>query len=193
MVDFTKPLMSEKQFYTIPSENFTANGTDKGLITISSTYPYKVGMIIALSSSTVPPSRFKIKRVISDTQMYVGLESTNITTYSDLSMYLVTDSAIVSFSESKRPVIDINEISRQVYQEEPAIALRVIPVDSLGVAVNENNPQPVKTGTFWDEADITRDGDDDIVKVEFSKNGNLVETYNLQYNGEKSVTKVSKI
>jgi hypothetical protein len=171
---------------------FTADGTIKGLITVSSTFPYKVGMVIGLSSSTQAPSRFKIKRVISDTQMYVGLETTNITTYSDMSMYLVSDSATVSFSESPRPVIDINEINRQVYQEEPAIALRVLPVDPYGVTIGENNPQPVKTGTEWDEADITRDGDDDIVKVEFSKSGNLVETIDLQYNGEKSVIKVIK-
>lgn len=192
MVDFTKPLMSEKRFYSIPDELFTADGTTKGLITVSSTFPYKVGMVVGLSSSTQAPARFKIKRVISDTQMHVGEDNNKILEYSDISAYLVADGAKVSYSEDKRPVIDINEISRQVYQEEPAIALRVIPVDAYGAVVGENNPQPVKTGTEWDEADITRDGDDDIIKVEFSKSGNLVETIDLQYNGEKSVIKVIK-
>lgn len=61
-------------------------------------------------------------------------------------MYLVADTATVQFLEDKRPVIDINEIHRAVYAEEPTVALRTHSVDWLGNAYTKENPMPVTTG-----------------------------------------------
>lgn len=144
MSDFTTPRISEKKFYSIPDTAFTADGTADGIVTLPSTFQYKVGMIISLSSATQSPRRLKIKRVISDTQMHVGTPETKIDVYSDLSMFLVVDTAIVSFTEQQRPVIDILEIQRQVYEEEPTVALRNHLVDWQGRSYDKTNPVPVQ-------------------------------------------------
>lgn len=144
MSDFTAPRISEKKFYSIPDTAFTADGTADGIVTLPSTFQYKVGMIISLSSATQSPRRLKIKRVISDTQMHVGTIDTKIDIYADLSMFLVSDTAIVSFTEQQRPVIDILEIQRQVYEEEPTVALRNHLVDWQGRSYDKENPVPVQ-------------------------------------------------
>jgi len=137
---------SEKKFYALPDQLFTANGTTTGLITVTSTLSYKVGMVIACHSNTQSSRRLKIKRIISETQFYVGEENTNISTYTDMSTFLLADAAIVQFGEDKRPVIDILEIQRQVYEEEPTIALRTHAVDKLGRSFDVSNPLRVMNG-----------------------------------------------
>lgn len=120
---------------------------------------YKVGMVIAVSSATQSSRRLKIKRVISETQFYVGEENTNITTYTDLSAFLVADAATVVFGEDKRPVIDVLEIQRQVYEEEPTVALRSHSVDWLGRSYTKENPIPTQIGNGVDSAvTTTNDG-----------------------------------
>lgn len=196
MVDFTKPLISEKRFYTIPDELFTANGGVKGLVTVSSTFPYKVGMVVSLSSATQTPRRLKIKRVISETEMYLGDEKTPIVDYADLSAFLVSDASKVSFTEEKRPVIDILEIQRQVYQEEPTIAIRTYEVDYLGRGYTEDNPFPIveaKNSQDYDKILITRDDcSKDITKVVYSKNGAVIRTFDLTYDCDEDLVQVDK-
>jgi hypothetical protein len=171
MSDFTTPRVSEKKFYSIPDSALIADGTSTGLATIESTFQYKVGMVISLSSTTQASKRFKIKRVISKTEMILGEEKTPITQYSDISAFLVVDTAIVHFVEQQRPVIDINEINRQVYEEEPTVALRNHLVDWLGRSYSKTNPVPVELtdgsisiGTVNAELEVQlshKDGDPD--------------------------------
>jgi hypothetical protein len=144
MTDFTDTRVSEKKFYSIPDTLLTADGTADGLITVPSTYPYKVGMVVSLSSTTLQPRRLKIKRVISETEMYIGEEKTKINEYSDLSIFLLADAATITYLEQQRPVIDILEIQRQVYEEEPTVALRQHSVDWLGRPYDKTNPLPVQ-------------------------------------------------
>lgn len=144
MSDFTTPRVSEKKFYAIPDAVLTADATADGLVTIASTFQYKVGMVVSLSSSTQTPRRLKIKRVVSETQMHLGDEKTKITDFVDLSSFLVADTATVRLTEQQRPVIDVNEINRQVYEEEPTVALRSHLVDWLGRSYDTTNPVPVK-------------------------------------------------
>jgi hypothetical protein len=117
-------------------------------------------MVISLSSATQTPRRLKIKRVISETQMHVGEEKTKINEYADISAFLIADTAIVSFTESQRPVIDLNEIQRQVYEEEPTVALRGHAVDWLGRSYSIDNPLPVGiVSTPEAPVDVTVDGE----------------------------------
>ena len=171
MSDFTKPRVSEKKFYTIPDVELTADGTADGIVTIPSTFQYKVGMVISLFSSTQTPRRLKIKRVISKTQMHLGEEKTSINQYVDLSVFTVADTATVRYTEQQRPVIDLNEIQRQVYEEEPTVALRNHLVDWAGRSYDKTNPIPVELtdgsisiGTVNAELEVAlnhKDGDPD--------------------------------
>lgn len=144
MADFTDTRVSEKKFYSIPDTLLTADGTIDGLVTVPSTYAYKVGMVVSIFSTTLQPRRLKIKRVISETQMHLGEEKTKINDYIDLSMFLLTDAATITYLEQQRPVIDILEIQRQVYEEEPTVALRSHSVDWLGRPYDKTNPVPVQ-------------------------------------------------
>lgn len=144
MSDFTTPRVSEKKFYTIPDVQLISNGTVDGLVTIPSTFQYKVGMVISLFSTTQSSRRLKIKRVISETQMHVGEEKTKISEYVDLSTFLVADIATIRYVEQQRPGIDLLEIQKQVYEEEPTVALRNHLVDWLGRSYDKSNPMPVQ-------------------------------------------------
>lgn len=142
MADFNTPRISEKKYYTIPDQPFTSNGTINGIVTIASTYGFKVGMTVTLKSDSLQPRNLKIKRIISETQFHVGEDKTRIWEYADITGFLVSDNAIISLTEQERPVIHINEIQRQVYEEEPTVALRTMPVDWLGRPYSVDNPMP---------------------------------------------------
>lgn len=145
MSDFTTPRISEKRYYEITPKNLTADATVDGLISVPSTYSFKVGQILLFKSSATPDQRVKVQRVISETQFIVIDQSQPVTTNKklDMSMFLVADTATVQLFESQRPVIDILEIQRQVYEEEPTVALRSHSVDWLGRPYDKTNPMPV--------------------------------------------------
>ena len=147
MSDFNFPHITEKRYLEISPKSFTADGTTLGLLTISSTYRFKVGQSVVVKSDTQPSIKVKIQRVISDTQLVVIDLSESVVTRKkiDMSMYLVVDTATIELLEDKRPVIDLHEIQRQVYEEEPTIALRTHNVDWLGRSYSPSNPVPVET------------------------------------------------
>jgi hypothetical protein len=185
--------MLEKRLSAVAPQSFTSNGTTDGIVTVADTRPFRVKQEVILTANTLPNlDSIEVKRVISSTQLAVGPQKGNIDARADVSAYTVALGGAIRANEQKRPSVPVEEINRAVYEEEPIVAQRVIPVDELGKLRDKDNPAPTKSGTWWDEADITRDGDDDIVRVEFSKVGNLVETIELDYNGEKSVVKVRK-
>lgn len=154
MADFKDTRVSEKRFYAIPPQVLTADGTSDGTITIGNTYGFKVGQIVTLVSNVVPPVRLKVKAVNSETEIKVGPLDKPVYKFSDVSNLLVIDNAMIelvddsinngSQASNRRPVIDLNEIQRQVYEEEPTVALRTHAVDWLGRSYDASNPMPVK-------------------------------------------------
>lgn len=189
---FGRENMLEKRLVAVPPQSFTADGSNLGVITVFNATLFVVKQQVLLNGTSLPTAELEVKRVLNLNQLVVGPRNSNIDETIDISAYTVAANATISAIQQKRPSIPLEEFWRAVYAEEPAVALRGLAVDQLGNPLNKDNPYPIKTGTFWDEADITRDGDDDITKVEFSKYGNLVETVDLEYNGEKSVIKVIK-
>jgi hypothetical protein len=146
MADFTVPRITEKRYLPIPPQLFTADGTNTGTITILNTYSFKVGQLVILKSNTQSGLKVKIQKVISETQLIVINIDEAVTTKNklDISMFLLADTATVELLEDKRPVIDLNEIQRQVYEEEPTVALRSHSVDWLGRPYDKSNPLPVQ-------------------------------------------------
>ena len=146
MSDFNFPHITEKRYLEISPKSFTADGTVLGLITISSTYRFKVGQSVIVKSSTQPDIKVKVQKVISETQLIVIDVSESVTTRKklDMSMYLLADAATIELLEDKRPVIDLHEIQRQVYEEEPTVALRSHLVDWLGRSYDKANPMQVE-------------------------------------------------
>ncbi len=153
MANCDETRLSEKRFYAILPQAFTADGTSDGIITVADTYCWKVGQIVTVVSSASPPRRLKIKAVLSETIIKVGDIKTPIYKFIDVSDLLVADSAMIeliddsinsgSQASNRRPTIDLHEIQRQVYEEEPTIALRSHLVDFLGRSYCPDNRLPV--------------------------------------------------
>lgn len=137
--------MLEKRFQAVPPQPFTADGTADGIVTIADTRLFKVKQKVFVRSNTVPSiDGLEVKRIISQTQMIVGPEKQPIHAYSDLSNLLVADSAVIGSNEQVRPSIPVEEFSRAVYEEEPAVAIRSMLVDKNGNDYRTDNPLPVQ-------------------------------------------------
>lgn len=171
MADFTIPRITEKRYLPIPPQLFTADGTNTGTITILNTYSFKVGQLVILKSNTQSGLKVKIQKVISETQLIVVNIDEAVTTKNklDISMFLLADTATVELLEDKRPVIDLNEIQRQVYEEEPTVAIRTHSVDWLGRPYDKTNPFQVQLsdgsiniGTVNAELEVQLSHKDDV-------------------------------
>lgn len=130
--------MFEKSFPAISPVAFTAQGTAQGLITIASTKGFHAKQQVTLAHPTLATLTLEVKRVVSNTQAYLGPKG-GIALRTDLSAY--DTQATISAPEQIRPAIPEGELGRAVYEEEPAAALRVMPVDFLGRA-SQLSPLP---------------------------------------------------
>lgn len=148
MADFKDTRVSEKRFYAIPAQALTADGASDGTIKVANTYCWKVGQIITCVSAVSSPRRLKIKAVLSETDIKVGDIDKPIYKFTDVSDLLVADNAMIELHDdnngNKRPTIDLTEIRRQIYEEEPTLALRSHLVDWLGRSYSTANPIPVQ-------------------------------------------------
>ncbi len=143
MSDFTSPRITEKRYLVIPPVTLTVDGTVDGVITVGNTYCFKVGQLVIFKLGGANKLA-KIQRVTSDTQFVVVEAGESITTNNKLDMTAFTAGSTVELMEGRRPVIDLLEIQRQVYEEEPTVALRSHLVDWLGRSYDSTNPVPVQ-------------------------------------------------
>lgn len=135
--------MLEKRLSAILNRPFIVDGTVNGVVTISSTIPFKVKQEIIISANTLPPLELEVKRVIDATTLVVGPKTANINDTKNISAYTVALNAAISAPEQKRPSIPYEEHERANYEEEPTVADRVILVDELGNKYNQGNRLPV--------------------------------------------------
>jgi hypothetical protein len=133
----------EKKRKGISPRLFTANGNANGLVTVADAKDFFVKQRVQIKSNTQPVKEFEIKRFVTNNSFKVGPVGASISTYSDLSQYLVADNATISAPEQDRPGIKPDEIRRATYAEEPIVANRVIAVDEFGNYYNTQNPLPV--------------------------------------------------
>ena len=151
----------EKKRKGVSPRLFTANGNSNGLVTVADARDFFVKQKVQIKSNTIPTLEFEIKRFVSNNSFRVGPTGTNISTYADISQYLVGDSAVVSAPEQDRPGIKPDEIGRATYAEEPIVAKRVIMVDEFGNYYNDENPLPI-SATFSGSLVVNLDGFDMI-------------------------------
>jgi hypothetical protein len=136
--------ITEKRLYAVSPQPLIANGTTNGRIEVTNACNlFVVGQIVILKSSTQQPARYKIKRIPDDVTVVLGPEDKPIQNTSDVSAYLVVDSATIESDEQNRPSVPEQEIERITYAEEPTVARRVILVDSCGTMIGPDNPLPV--------------------------------------------------
>jgi hypothetical protein len=134
----------EKKRKSVSPRLFTANGTADGLVTVADARDFFVKQKVHIKSNTLPnPKQLEIKRFVTNNSFKVGPIGDNIRAITDISAYLVADSATISADEQDRPGIKPDEIQRATYAEEPIVAKRVIMVDEFGNYYNSTNPLPI--------------------------------------------------
>lgn len=143
MTNFTLPRITEKKYLAITATTLLADGGTDGTITVINTYCFKAGQCVLFKQGGNALIA-KIKRVISDTQFIVIDKEDAVITTNKLDMSTFTAGSTVELMEVKRPVIDLLEIQRAVYEEEPTVALRTHFVDWLGRSYDITNPVPVR-------------------------------------------------
>jgi hypothetical protein len=133
--------MSLERRWPYASQAFTANGTNLGGISVADTYGFFVKQSVQVRSNAVPTINLEIKRITGNT-IYVGKADNNIDLRTDVSAYLVADSAVITAFEQLIRPIKGEEIIQYVYDREPIVAWRTIGVDRYGNPWSATNPLP---------------------------------------------------
>lgn len=134
---------TERKWEAIAPRVLTSDGGAYGQVDIASTVGFKVKQKVLIKSNTNITLTLEVKQVQSDTRLIVGPQG-KINLTSDLTGYLVADSATIEARIQDRSNIDIKQHERAVYAEEPIMAKRVIPVDRIGKYFSTLNPFPVQ-------------------------------------------------
>lgn len=157
--------MFEKQWLAVPPTLFTADGGMQGQIQVADTTGFRVKATVNIVCPSLPNLQVQVKRVISKTQILVGSLGKNIDNRVDLTAYTLALGAYVYQDVQDRVTIAPADIIQAVYEQEPVVAIRTIPVDELGNSYGPENPLPV---AFDGTVSVG------TVKVE-GNNGNILE------------------
>lgn len=158
-------MANEKKWDLVPPQPFTATGTVDGHITVADSRLFHVKQTVIIFSDALGPILFQTKQINSLTDIVVGPVSQDINSRSDMSAYLLSSNPMISANTQERYTIRPEAITRAVYQEEPAVAIRTLMVDPLGDFYDDENPLP-----------IAFDGTISIGRVEVEgTNGNTIE------------------
>lgn len=125
----------EQKWPAVAPQLFTANGTTFGLITIASTKGFKVKQKVAFSNTALLAGRFRVIRVLSETQLKVGIENPTQGlwfTGTDVSAWTVASGAYIYAEEQDKAKLKPEDIIQAVYDQEPTVALRNVLVDQFG-------------------------------------------------------------
>jgi hypothetical protein len=135
----------EKKWLAVTATPLTANGTSLGIVTIADTAGFKVKGTAFLAANTLPVIQVQVQRVISPTQMIVGpIGSTPApNNFTDVSAYTVALNATIGFPEQDKNNIPDKDHYIAVYEGDPTVADRVIPVDQYGQKYTRANTFPV--------------------------------------------------
>jgi len=135
------------------SQAFTADGTQNGIITVADASGFYAKQKVTLISNTQPSSLFEVRR-ITRTTIQVGDIGSSFNTYSDVSKYLVADSAQIIAPEQEKPTIRPDDIFQALYNKDPSVALRNLIVDKFGIPIESTIDINGKTRLAVD-ADVT--------------------------------------
>lgn len=135
----------EKKWLAVTATPLTADGTSLGIVTVANTAGFKVKGTAFLAANTLPVIQVQIQRVLSSTQMIVGpVGSTPApNNFTDISAYTVALNATIGFPEQDKNNIPDKDHYIAVYEGDPTVADRVIPVDQYGRLISQDNPLPV--------------------------------------------------
>lgn len=158
----------EKKWAAVAPKLFTVDGNVYGIVSVADTSGIKVKQRIVISASTLPNLQLQVKRVISNTQFIVGAFPTKVgesllSVRADLSAYTIALGSYVYAEEQDKSNLKPDDIWQAVYEQEPAVAIRTLPVDEYGRSFGSANPMPVSV-----TGDVTLN---DPIKISGTENG----------------------
>lgn len=174
---------------------FTADGTDAGLVTVSSVQHLKVKQKVVISATGEPDLALEVKRVLSLSQLIVGPKQddknrkiNNLNLRQDISTYTVLKNATIRAEEQSKVTIPEKDIIQAVYEFEPTVAIRTVGVDKLGNPWDPQNPVPI-TGSIDVEVDLDKANSQQIQNINIST-ANTEFIVNLPNNTKRYFLKV---
>lgn len=123
--------MAIERKYLFVSADFLLDGTSKGEVFVSSTVGFFVKQRVILSSTTQPNLNLEVKRVDEST-IHLGPADQPITERSNLTAYKASELAKITAFEQQKNTIKPEDFEQWLYEREPVVAKRVIPVDQWG-------------------------------------------------------------
>lgn len=162
----------EKRLPAVSPQLFMSNGTVDGVITVTNAALFKVKQEVVLTANSLPNLELQVKRVVSPNLVHVGPKAGNIDTRTDISSYTVALSSAIYANEQKRPSVPEQEVERLTYEEEPAVARRVIQIDRFG--------NPLKTDSSPDGSSLSVSVAQLSQDVEFTMGGEIKISDSLQ-------------
>jgi hypothetical protein len=137
--------MAQERKWTHVAQSLTANGNQRGIITVADVAGFYVKQAVVLSSATMSPTSFEIKRIDGTTDIHVGPKG-SIDARADVSGFLVIDGAVITAFEQAKVSIKKEDQDAATYETSPILARRVIPVDQYGKFYSNSNPLPTTGG-----------------------------------------------
>lgn len=134
----------ERRWERVSDKILTISGGEDGSIAITDNRGFYVKQKIKLKADTLEIKLFQIKRVVSNTVMYVGPVDSNINSRSDISQYTLALNSTVSAEEQEKPKVPQIDQYNATYAQEPISARRVVSVDNHGTYYDTDNPMPVQ-------------------------------------------------
>lgn len=135
--------ITERKWLAIPARAFTSDGSSEGVILLSSNLDFRVKQKAIIRSNTKPPLQVEIKRVNPDQSLEVGPVG-DPAARTDITQYTLAANSTIETDEQPRSAGPLQELQHTVYEEEPVIAIRTIPVDPQGQHYTTLNPLPVQ-------------------------------------------------
>jgi len=183
----------EKKWNVVPPRLFVADGNAFGLITLVDTAGFKGKQEAYLLDNLGNSLAVQVKRVISPTQLVVGLIDNKMASWKplNLSNWTVANGASIGAQEQDKNRIPPDDHQAAIYEADPTVADRVVFVDQYGNFYDEDNPLPINfsgsitigavevKGTNGNTIEPNPDGSLNVVIESIpSPNANVKSTYN---------------
>lgn len=135
----------ERKWNAVPPQALTANGNQFGLVTVADVAGFKVKQSAYLKNTAGTILAVQVKRVISPTQLIVGLIDNKLSSWPplDITSWTVVSGATIGAEEQDKNNIPEIDHYKAIYEADPTVADRVIWVDKYGNFYDQDNPVPI--------------------------------------------------
>jgi hypothetical protein len=179
----------EKTLPAVPVQLILVDGGMSGQIQVPYTAGFKTKQRVFIYSNTQPSKvELEVKQVVDSQNIILGPKSTSLKDTTNLTIYKASEGAAIYADAQDRQAIPPDMYSRAVYEEAPTVAIRTIPVTSLGQVINQMWDGVVPQE--WDDVHLTRNSEGDVTEAQFFLRSALITHLELDYDSDEDVIRV---